>query len=204
MLKLYYSKGSSAIAAHILLEEAGAEYKAIEVSILEEEHRSLAFLARNPKGRIPILETPDGIITENPAILEYIAGTHPNAGLRPKGDFARAQTRSLAAYICATVHVAFAHSKRGRRWVSEATSLRDMQSFAPRNLKECAEFLEKDLALSPWVQGPDYSYCDPYVFLLNGWLSAVGGTLADTPRLAAHHQAMLARPATQAVMALHL
>ena len=109
MLKLYYSKGSSAIAAHILLEEVGADYDAIEVSIAKGAHRNPEFLSRNPKGRIPVLQTPDGVITENPAILEYIATTHPDAGLLPKSAFEQAQARSLAAYLCATVHVAFAH-----------------------------------------------------------------------------------------------
>ena len=191
------------MAAHILLEEVGAAYEAIEVSISGGEHRKPQFLERNPKGRIPVLETPDGVITENPAILEFIAATHPQAGCLPVGAFDRAQARSLAAYLCATVHVAFAHIRRGYRWADDDASLCDMKRVAPRNLAACAELLEKDLALSPWAIGSAYSYCDPYLFLLGRWLSAGDVSLDATPRLTAHRDAMLARPATQKILALH-
>lgn len=203
MLKLYYSKGSSAIAAHILLEEVGADYDAIEVSIAKGAHRNPEFLSRNPKGRIPVLETPDGVITENPAILEYIATTHPDAGLLPKSAFEQAQARSLAAYLCATVHVAFAHHKRGARWAETTRALSEMRSLAPKNLRECAAYLEAELALSPWALGSKYSFCDPYLFLLDGWLRATGSDLSGLPRLSAHNQTMHARPAVQTVLAAH-
>ena len=203
MLKLYFSKGSSALAAHILLEEVGAEYEAIEVSIPNGEHRKPQFLERNPKGRTPVLETPDGVITENPAILEFIAEAHPRTGCLPLGAFALAQARTLSAYLCATVHVAFAHNRRGKRWVDDEASLRDMQRVAPRNLTACAEHLEKDVALSPWAMGSSYTYCDPYLFLLGRWLATAGVSLGATPRLAAHRDAMLARPATQKALAQH-
>ena len=76
MLKFFYSNGSSALAAHILLEEVGAAYEAIEVSISGGEHRKPQFLERNPKGRIPVLETPDGPIFETGAILLWLADRH--------------------------------------------------------------------------------------------------------------------------------
>ena len=97
MLTLYYSKASSAMPAHILLEEIGAPYKAIEVPIAQGAHQKEAYLAINPKGRVPALETPQGVITENPAILEYIAATHPEAGLLPDGPYAQAQARAKAS-----------------------------------------------------------------------------------------------------------
>ncbi|MEX0280029.1 MAG: glutathione S-transferase family protein [Arenibacterium sp.] len=203
MLKLYYSKGSSAIAAHILLEEVGATYEAIEVSIADGAHRSPEFLARNPKGRIPVLETPDGVITENPAILEYIAATHPGAGMLPSTPFEQAQARSLAAYICATVHVAFAHHKRGARWAKSTGALDEMRLLVPKNLRECATYLEAELALSPWVSGSKFGFCDPYLFLLDGWLRATGSDLTDLPRLTEHNRAMRARPAVQQILAIH-
>ena len=203
MLRFYYSKGSSAIAAHILLEDVGAQYDAVEISIPKGEHRSADFLRRNTKGRIPVLQTPEGVITENPAILEYIAATHPDAGLLPSGAFAQAQGRSLSAYLCATVHIAFAHHKRGNRWAQKASTLKDMQGKATDNLKACADYLEAGLPLSPWAFRSGYSFCDPYLFLLDGWLRRVGTTLDEWPKLKAHSDAMRARPATQYVLTLH-
>lgn len=203
MLTLYYSNGSSALAAHILLEEVGADYTAVEISIPKGDHLTPAFLKLNPKGRVPALQTPQGVLTESPAILEYIAATHPDAGLLPQGVFPQAQARALASYICATAHVAFAHKQRGARWADEAASLADMQNVVPRNLRDCAGFLEANLALAPWSMGPRFSFCDPYLFLLGRWLSALDIPPNTYPKLAAQYQSVLARPATQSALAAH-
>ncbi|SEV88289.1 glutathione S-transferase [Cognatiyoonia koreensis] len=203
MLKFYYSKGSSALAAHILLLEVAADFAAIEVPIGQGSHQQADFLARNPKGRIPVLETPDGVITENPAILEYIAATHPASATLPNGIFAQSEARSLCAYLCATVHVAFAHLKRAPRWADTIAAQDDMRQVAPRNLAACAAYLDQCLRLGPWAMGSSYTYCDPYLFLIGHWLAAADVSLAPYERLVAHRDAMLARPATQAAMAAH-
>ena len=203
MLNFYFSKGSSALAAHILLEEVGAEYNAIEVSIAKAEHQSPEFLRRNPKGRVPLLETLDGIITENPAILEYIAATHPAANCLLEGAFAQAQARSFCAYLCATAHVAAAHRHRGHRWAKAEASIRDMQSTVPRNLMACAEVLEDGLASGQWVMGDTYTMCDPYLFQFSRWLAAAEVQIENYPRLTAHREAMRARAATQTALKAH-
>ena len=105
MLTLYYAKGSSALASHILLEEVGATYAVHEVPIQKGAHKEASFLAINPKMRVPALQTPEGVITENPAILNYVAATHPEAGMLPDTAFERAQVDALNAYLCATMHM---------------------------------------------------------------------------------------------------
>ena len=79
MLKLYYSPGSCALASHIALEEAGATYEAVRLNFKEDEQRKPDYLKVNPKGRVPALATDQGIITENPAILAYVAQSFPAA-----------------------------------------------------------------------------------------------------------------------------
>ena len=181
MLKLYYSKGTSAVAAHILLHEVGAPHETVEVAIPKGEHLTPEALQRNPQGRVPVLETPEGVLTENPAILEYIAATHPAAALVPEGAFAQAKARSLAAYLCATAHIAFAHKQRGLRWAETDASIRDMQALVPKNLADCAALLENDLALGPWALGDRYTFCDPYLLLMGRWLSAVDVPIGNYP-----------------------
>ena len=83
MLALYYSSKSCAYAPHILLHDAGATFEACHIDFAAGEQNGPEFLAINPKGRVPALVTPDGILTENPAILLYIAQTYPQAGLAP-------------------------------------------------------------------------------------------------------------------------
>jgi glutathione S-transferase len=198
MLKLYFSKGSSALAAHILLEEVGAVYETEEISIPKGQHQTPEFLAVNSKGRVPVLDTPDGSLTESPAILEYIAATHPDAGMIPDGAFDQARARSLCAYICATAHVAFAHKQRGIRWADSPQAIEAMAARVPRNLAESAAFLESQLREGPWAMGQSYSFCDPYLFLMGRWLAATEHGLTPYPNLSAHSIAIKNRPAAQA------
>ena len=116
MYKLYYAPGTCALASHIALEEAGADYSAVRLDFKSNQQQSQEYLKVNPKGRVPALVTDKGVLTETPAILAYVAQTFPNAKLAPLDDaFAFAQAQSFNNYLCATVHVAHAHKGRGAR-----------------------------------------------------------------------------------------
>lgn len=203
MLRFYFSKGSSAVAAHILLEEVGAEYQAVEVSIQDGAHRRPEFLTINPKARIPALDTQDGVLTENPAILEYIAAAHPASECLPAGIFAQAKARELCAYLASTAHVAFAHLRRGGRWADSDAALTDMRARVPGNLADCAAHLETNLALGPWALGQGFTYCDPYLFQFVRWLKGAGVAVQDYPRLSTHLGAMLERESVRRVLDVH-
>lgn len=203
MLTLYYSKASSALAPHVLLEEVGADYTLAEVPLAKGAHKAAEYLDINPKARVPALRTPEGIITENPAILTYIAATHPEAGMLPETAFERAQADALNAYICATVHVAFAHKQRGARWADTEEAQTAMQAKVASNLAECAELIERHYIAGPWVLGDRYSLSDAYLLLVPRWMGLAGVDLDPYPRLRAHRDAMLDRPATRAVLAAH-
>ena len=73
MLKLFHSVGSCSLASLIALAEAGVEYELVRMSTARGDQRKPEYLAVNPKGRVPALATDQGIITENPAILAYVA-----------------------------------------------------------------------------------------------------------------------------------
>ncbi len=203
MLTLYYAKGSSALASHIFLEEVGATYDLHEVPIQAGAHKESDFVAVNPKMRVPALKTPEGIITENPAILNYVAATHPAAGMLPESPFERARIDAFNAYLCATMHVAFAHKLRGTRWADDAAALKDMAAKVPSNLADCAKLLEEHLMVGPWAMGAQYTSCDAYLALVPQWLGKAGVDLSLYPKLSAHRDASLARPATQRVMDIH-
>ncbi|MDA7963462.1 glutathione S-transferase family protein [Ruegeria sp.] len=203
MLTYYFAKGSGALAAHILLEEIGAEYQTIPVSIPDKEHQSPDYLAINPKGRIPSLVTPQGVLTENPAILAYLAQTHPEAGLIPSDPWAFAKAQELNAYIASTAHIAFAHKQRGARWSDDPETYPAMQAKVAENMRDCAEYVQAHYAFTPWVLGEGYTACDPYVFQLGRWVTASGLDLSDFPKLQAHAEQMRARPATQRALAAH-
>ena len=68
MLEFYYAPHTCALATHVVLEEAGATYSARRISFTTKEQQSPAYLAINPKGRVPALVTDRGILTETPAM----------------------------------------------------------------------------------------------------------------------------------------
>ena len=123
MFKLYYSPGSCAMASHITLQEAGADYRAERIDFKANQQNSPEYLAINPKGRVPSLVTDQGILTETPAVLAFIAQSFPNARLAPLDDpWAFAQVQAFNSYLCSTVHVAHAHKARGYRWNPEGNA----------------------------------------------------------------------------------
>ena len=204
MMKLYYSPGSCALASHIALEEAGADYETVRISFGDEEQRSADFLAVNPKGRVPALVTDRGSLSETPAILLYIAQRHPQAGLAPLDDpFATAQLQAFNNYLCATVHVAHAHGGRSSRWADEQSSFDDMKRKVPETVRACFELIESEMFEGPWVLGESYSLCDPYLYTLTRWLERDSIDVATLPKTHAHLQRIEARPAVQKVLADH-
>src|ERR1700749_1384933 len=162
MYKLYYATGTCALASHIALEEAGADYKAERLDFKTNQQQSPEYLEINAKGRVPSLVTERGIITENPAILAYIAQTFPKAKLAPLDDpFAFAQLQSFTSYLCSTVHVAHAHKGRGYRWASEESSFADMKRKIPESMAAAFALIEKKMLKGPWVMGETFTVCDP-------------------------------------------
>src|ERR1700682_5475042 len=101
VLKLFYAVGTCALASHIALEEAGAEYDAVRLELRTNDQRKPEYLAINPKGRGPGLVTDDGVLTETPAILAFVAQSFPRAGLAPTADpLAFACVQAFNSYLC--------------------------------------------------------------------------------------------------------
>ena len=204
MLKLYYAPGSCALASHIVLEEAGAAYDAVRMDLRAADQRKPDYLAINPKGRVPALVTDRGILTETPAILAFVAQSHPAAHLAPFDDayeFGRVQ--SFNSYLCSTVHVAHAHRMRAYRWADDAAAIAEMQRKAPQNVGECFDLIEREMFEGPWVMGERYTICDPYLFTLAGWLESDGVDPARFPKVLDHQQRMKQRPAVKKVLGSH-
>jgi glutathione S-transferase len=194
MLTFFYSPGSCALASHIALEDARASYELKRVDFRKTEQQSADYLAVNPKGRVPALATPRGVLTENPAILAFIAQSFPVARLAPLDDpFAFAQLQAFNTYLCSTVHVAHAHRGRGYRWANDEASFADMKRKVPETVGACFELIETRMFRGPWAMGEDYSVADPYLFTLASWLEGDGVDIARFPRVADHRARMAER-----------
>lgn len=203
-MKLYYSPGSCALASHITLAEAEANFEAIRIDFGNNEQRSAEYLATNPKGRVPALVTDRGTLTETPAILAFIAQSYPQAALAPLDDpFAFASMQAFNSYLCSTAHVAHAHGSRSHRWADLPASHADMKQKVKETMSACFEFIENSYLTGPWVMGEQYTVCDPYLYTITHWLAGDGVDVERFPKVAQHHQRIAERPRVKQVLIEH-
>jgi len=205
MLTFYYVPNTCALASHIALEEAGADYTGIRMSFADEDQKNPDYLAINPKARVPALVTERGVLTETPAILLYICQLHPAAGMASLDDpFELARVQAFNSYLCSTVHVAHAHRMRGHRWASDPAAIADMQANVPRAVGECFRLIENDMFAGPWVMGEACTISDFYLFTLTQWLAGDGVDIATLPKIRDHHERLARRPSVVAALAEEL
>ena len=166
-----------------MLEELQADYEAVKLDMRAGQQRTPEYLAINAKGRVPALVTAQGVLTETPAILLYLAQSHPQAGLAPlQQPFELAQLQAVNSYLCSTVHVNHAHKLRGHRWSDDEAAQRSMQAKVAANMAECFGYIESSLLRGPWVMGEHYTVADPYLFTMANWLAGDGVDIEGFPR----------------------
>jgi glutathione S-transferase len=205
MMKLYYAAHTCALASHIALEDAGAEYSTVRINFATEEQRKPEYLAINPKARVPSLVTERGILTETPAMLAFIAQSFPKARLAPLDDpFAFAEVQAFNSYLCATLHVAHAHRMRGYRWADDPSAIEAMKRKVPDSVSACYELIESKMLRGPWVMGDAYTICDPYLFTVAQWMEGDSIDPARFPKVRDHRQRMSERAAVRKVVAEEL
>jgi glutathione S-transferase len=187
----------------MLLFDADAQFESIEIDFESKEQNSDNFLRINPKARVPALQTAQGVLTENPAILLYIAQRYPDKCLAPSDPYLLAEAQAFNMYLASTVHVAHAHKHRGYRWVNSAEAQAAMKAKVGENMAECARMIESHYFKGPYVLGQHYSICDPYLALIFRWLKADGVNVNHYAKLCEHHALMKTRESFQRVMALY-
>lgn len=206
MLTFYYAPTTCALAAHLALEHANAPYETVRLDFKQQQQRSPDYLRINPKGRVPALVTDRGVITETPALLQFIAQTFPAADLAPLDDpFLLAKVNEFNAYLSSTVHVNHAHKMRGTRWVDaeDKAALDAMKKKVPQTMAESFTLIEEKMLQGPWVLGERFSTSDFYLFTLSSWLEGDGVDMARFSKVADHYRRMQALPVVQKVMAFH-
>ena len=192
-LTLHYSPGTVAAAVALAAFELDIPVSLTRVDFKAGEQHGPEFRALNPKGRVPALVTPQGVLTEAGAILDYLAALKPSAGLMPSDPFEAAQVRSVMYYLASTMHVNHAHRVRGERWADKEESFADMRAKVPQTMAECCAFLEADVLAGSFIAGEQFSVADLYLYVVCTWLNADGVDIADFPKLATHFEQVGAR-----------
>jgi glutathione S-transferase len=193
------------LASHIALVDAGARYELKRIDFGKTEQRSPSYVAINPKARVPTMTTPQGILTETPAMLAFIAQSFPKAQLAPiDNPFAFAEVQAFNSYLCSTLHVAHAHRMRGHRWVDDPAAIVAMQKKVPQSVGACYDLIERQMLKGPWVMGDTYTIADPYLFTLAQWLEADAVDPSRIPRVIEHRSRMMEQPNVKKAIAEEL
>ena len=200
MLTLYYAPGSSSMASHIVLEEAGAHYDTRFINEDAGEHRTEAYLQVNPRGKVPALRLTDGtVLVENVAIQTYIARTHSQARLLPTNPEGEAHALSLMAFFATAVHPAFSHFWAPRRFTDEPSGEEGIRAKGLATFHGHCREIDALLAGIEWFLG-QFSTVDCYGFVFYGWGLRAGLPIRDLSNYTAHYDRMLTRPAVQRVL----
>lgn len=194
-LKLYYSPGACALASHIALEEGGFDYEVQKIDLRAGEQKTPEYLAVNPAGVTPALQTERGVLTQNAAILAYLVQMRPEAGLAPVDDpFEFARLQAFNGYLASSLHPAMS-----RALFSGLEG--DHRDQALGVVLSKLQLAEGKLIGEPWVFGDRYTVSDGYLAVFTRWARQAG--LLDPsgfPKLNAHLDRVQARPAVQRVL----
>ncbi|MCB1480182.1 MAG: glutathione S-transferase C-terminal domain-containing protein [Rhodobiaceae bacterium] len=199
MMKLYYLPGSCALAAHICLEHAKADYQAVRIE--RGYNRTPEYLAINPFGSVPTLETGDGRrIFENSAVLLHIGDNCGGRLAPPIGSPERDDLHALLSYMTTTVHPAFAALWRPERFAAHSSGHPLVEEAALTRLKAAFEWLNARLGLNETLLGGEMSVVDAMLFVLCRWGYRIMPSTEDYEHLHAFCRAKAEMPAVRAAM----
>ncbi|MEQ1581763.1 MAG: glutathione transferase GstA [Steroidobacteraceae bacterium] len=195
-MKLYFSPGSCALAAHIVAQEAGIPVVLVQVDLRKKQTADGSdFLAINPKGYVPALELDDGqILTEASAVLQYLADRNPASSLAPaNGTLDRYRVQEWLGYINSEIHKTCGPLFNP---MISAEQRQERIDYLNRRLP----LVDKALAGSAFLTGDTFTVADAYLFVVSNWAKRLTLDLSAFPNLLAFQQRVAARPAVVAAM----
>jgi glutathione S-transferase len=186
-MKLYISPGACSMASNIALHEAGIQFEISKVDKRTKRADGVDFVTINPKGYVPALRLDDGqVLTENVAVLQYIADLNPAAKLAPvAGTMERYRLQEWLSFINSEVHKSFTPL-----FSSEATE--DMKTYSRNYLAKRLAYLESALGDKKYLMGDQFTIADAYLFTVLGWGAHVGVDIGA--KLKSYSDRVRARP----------
>jgi glutathione S-transferase len=195
-MKLYYSPGACSLSPHIVLLETGLPYTLVKTDLKTKKTEGGAdYLTINSKGAVPALELDDGrVLTEGPAIVQYLADQKPESGLAPRaGTFERYQLMEMLNYITSEVHKAFSP-------LFNPESSAEMKQASVSALTKKFDWLAGFLGARNFLLGSTFTVADAYLFTVLKWTRIVKIDLSKWPALAAYQAGIAQRPKVQAAL----
>ena len=196
-MKLYFSPGACSLSPHIVLHELGLPFEAVQVDLKSKRLKDGAdFWKINPKGYVPTLQLDDGaILTEGPAIVQYLADQKPTAGLAPaNGTFARYRLQEWLNFISSELHKQFSP-------LFNPASTDAVKQAQQERLAERFREIVAAMGAAPYLLGDQFTVADAYLYTVLTWAGIVGVDLAPYPALQAFMKRVETRPAVKATLA---
>ncbi|MGC1497733.1 MAG: glutathione transferase GstA [Sulfitobacter sp.] len=193
-MKLHYKPGACSMASHIILNELGMSFDLDKTDTdTGKTEAGENFLKISPNGYVPALITDDGeIITENPAVLQYLADQSPDAGLAPpNGTLARTRLQEALNFVSSELHKSFGPFFSGKELDDVA------RQKAEDGVKRRAAHVEQRLDDGrAFLLGDTFTVADAYAFVVLNWAGFVGISLAAHPKTQAYVARIAARPSS--------
>jgi glutathione S-transferase len=197
-MRLYFEPGACSLAARIVLNELALPFEAVKVDTASARtEASHDYWAINPKGRVPALALDSGeVITEGPAILQYLADQRPGLKLAPAaGSLARVRLQEWLNFIASELHTAYNPFFSGRKPELEEKQRVEL------NLERRVGDVERELSDGrAFALGDQFSVADAYLFVVLGWSRHIGLDLARWPRVVALLARVSERPAVKSAL----
>jgi len=195
-VKLYYTPGACSLAPHIVLHEAGLSFDPVKVDLRAKKlEGGEDYWAINSKGAVPALGLDNGeVLTENAAVLQYIADQAPSSGLLPAvGDLRRYRVIEWLNYVSTELHKGF-----GPLW--NPASSAELKEETRTLLAKKFDYVQERLGSGPYLMGDAFTLPDAYLFVILGWTKMHQIDLSRWAGLTAFAERVQARPAVQAAM----
>ena len=195
-MKLYYSPGACSLSPHIVLREMGLTFELEKVDLQSKKTESGSdFRSVNPNGYVPLLALDDGqVLTEGPAIVQYLADRAPEARLAPEaGTMERYRLVEWLNFISTELHKAFAplfNPKTPEEWKAIVNDL-----IAAR-----LAYVEKKLDGQAYLMGDNFTVADAYLFTVLSWGKWVGVDIGRWTTLQSYTNRISSRPTVQAAL----
>jgi glutathione S-transferase len=184
-MKLYYNPRSRATVAKWMLDEAGADYEIVPISLVDREHKSHAFLQINPAGKLPALVDGSTRLFENPAICMYVAEKYPQAHLAPTvGSPGRGRYLSLMVYATAQLEPSMGDS---------LMKLPTPPSRGWNDFEIVKDVVERELGFGPYLFGAQFTAADIAIGSSFIWQRMFGGR-SGRAKIERYVDRLLARP----------
>jgi glutathione S-transferase len=195
-MKLYFAPGACSLSPHIVAQEAGIPVTLVKVDLATKKLADGGdFSAVNPKGYVPALQLDSGeVLTEGPAIVQYLADSKPEARLVPaNGTIERYRVQETLGYINSELHKSYSPLFRPN---TPPETRKDREEYLAKRYS----LVEQGLAKGPYLFGEQFTVADAYLFTVTNWANFVKLDLSAFPNLLAFQARVAARPAVQAAM----